>query len=106
MTAISTLAVGSFGVFLVIGDTWESKFGANSVVEEENVAEISKTSMSDEEKQKIFDEIDRTVMDIAIGLDGNRTVSYDQDGIPVVKCTVMENEAWSIDRNCKVTLKN
>lgn len=57
------------------------------------------------ENAELIAELEKTIRDIRIDLDGNRVVDRDAKGLPVVKCTAFENEQYSIDRDCQMTMK-
>jgi len=50
-------------------------------------------------------ELERTIRDISIDVDGNIVVERDADGIPVVSCSPFENEQYIINEKCQMTLK-
>lgn len=58
-----------------------------------------------EDNSEMIADIEKTIRDIHIDLDGNRVVEKDAEGLPVVKCTAFENEQYIIDQDCQMTLK-
>jgi hypothetical protein len=57
------------------------------------------------ENAEMIADLEKTIRDIHIDLDGNRIVERDAEGLPVVSCSPYENEQYSIDEKCKMTLK-
>jgi hypothetical protein len=58
-----------------------------------------------EDNSEMIADIERTIRDIRLDTDGERMVQFDENGIPVVSCSAYENEFYSIDENCQMTLK-
>ena len=57
------------------------------------------------DNSEMIAELEKTIRDIHIDLDGNRVVEMDDEGIPVVSCTPYENEQYTINRKCQMTFK-
>lgn len=58
-----------------------------------------------ENKDKIIAELERTIRDIRLDVDGHRIVERDAEGLPVVSCTPFVGETFVIDEQCKMMMK-